>query len=203
MAMLNQHGHRLRIRDPKIISNLSWLTPSWHFHLRIELRTRDGFLCTLHLLLKLSPESRCPKVSWLSCHWVFRKFETTILKRCLNSWTILDCKEILHAVHIQSRFIAWDDIVGNTFFPNAQRGFPFHFGGLGVPVSLWGSGGKAVFAQFCVCGRNRPQAFATVCVTAVRLSSCANASGVLPKVCQIDSRHRSFIGVSRGGVSVK
>ena len=26
----------------------------------------------------------------------------------------------------------------------------------------WGSGGEAVFAKFCVCGRNRPQPFATV-----------------------------------------
>ena len=26
----------------------------------------------------------------------------------------------------------------------------------------WGSGGEAVFAKFCVCGRNRPQPFASV-----------------------------------------
>ena len=26
----------------------------------------------------------------------------------------------------------------------------------------WGSGGEAVFAKFCVCGRNRSQPFATV-----------------------------------------
>ena len=26
----------------------------------------------------------------------------------------------------------------------------------------WGSGGEAVFAKFCVCGRNRRQVFATV-----------------------------------------
>ena len=31
-----------------------------------------------------------------------------------------------------------------------------------VPVSLWGSGGEAVFAKICVCGRNRSQPPATV-----------------------------------------
>ena len=59
-----------------------------------------------------------------------------------------------------------------------------------VPVSLWGSGGKAVFAKCCVCVRNRPQPSATVrnvCVRAVRLSLCANATGVVSKVSQVDS----------------
>ena len=37
--------------------------------------------------------------------------------------------------------------------------------------------GKAVFARCCVCGRNRPQPFATVCVRAVRLSTVASAAG--------------------------
>ena len=50
----------------------------------------------------------------------------------------------------------------------------------------WGSGGEAVFAKFCVCDRNRSQPFATVCVTAVRLSTVASASGVVQKACQID-----------------
>ena len=50
----------------------------------------------------------------------------------------------------------------------------------------WGSGGEAVFAKFCVFGRNRSQPFATVCVTAVRLSTVASASGVVQKACQID-----------------
>ena len=31
-----------------------------------------------------------------------------------------------------------------------------------VPVSLWGSGGEAVFAKCCVCVRNRSQPSATV-----------------------------------------
>ena len=31
-----------------------------------------------------------------------------------------------------------------------------------VPVSLWGLGAEGVFARRCVCGRNRPQPFATV-----------------------------------------
>ena len=50
----------------------------------------------------------------------------------------------------------------------------------------WGSGGEAVFAKFCVFGRNRSQVFATACVRAVRLSTVASASGVVQKACQID-----------------
>ena len=50
----------------------------------------------------------------------------------------------------------------------------------------WGSGGAAVFAKFCVCVRNRRQPFATVCVRAVRLSTWASASGVVPKACQVE-----------------
>ena len=58
-----------------------------------------------------------------------------------------------------------------------------------VPVSLWGCGGEAVFAENCVSAtvRNRPQPFATVCVSAVRLSTVASASGVVLKACQVDS----------------
>ena len=66
----------------------------------------------------------------------------------------------------------------------------------------WGSGGEAVFAKSCVCDRNRSQPSATVRVRAVRLSTVASASGVLQKVCQIDSCRRSYIGVCRGGVCV-
>ena len=40
----------------------------------------------------------------------------------------------------------------------------------------WGSGGEAVFAKFCVCGRNRSQVSATVCGSAVRLSTVASVS---------------------------
>ena len=50
----------------------------------------------------------------------------------------------------------------------------------------WGSGGEAVFAKFCVCVRNRPQPSATACVSAVRLSTVASASGVVMKACQVD-----------------
>ena len=45
-----------------------------------------------------------------------------------------------------------------------------------VPVSLWGSGGEAVFAKSCVCGRNRRQMSATLCVSAVTLSTLASAA---------------------------
>ena len=51
----------------------------------------------------------------------------------------------------------------------------------------WGSGGEAVFAKFCVCVRNHRQPSATVCGDAVRLSTVASASGVVPKACQVDS----------------
>ena len=64
----------------------------------------------------------------------------------------------------------------------------------------WGSGGEAVFAKFCVCVRNRSQVFATVCGTAVRLSTVASASGGVQKLCRIESCRRSYIGVCRGGV---
>ena len=51
---------------------------------------------------------------------------------------------------------------------------------------IWGCGGEAVFAESCVCVRNRSQPFATVCVTAVRLSTVASASGLVLKVCEVD-----------------
>ena len=68
----------------------------------------------------------------------------------------------------------------------------------------WGSGGDAVFAKFCVCVRNRRQPSATVCVRAVRLSTVANASGGVPKACQVESLSPQllYIGVCRGGVCV-
>ena len=40
---------------------------------------------------------------------------------------------------------------------------------------IWGSGGEAVFAESCVYVGNRSRATATVCVTAVRLSTVASA----------------------------
>ena len=66
---------------------------------------------------------------------------------------------------------------------------------------IWGSGGEAVFAESCVYVRNRPRTVATVCVTAVRLSTVASASGVVPKACQVDSCRRRYIGICRGGVN--
>ena len=35
---------------------------------------------------------------------------------------------------------------------------------------IWGSGGEAIFAKFCVCVRNHSQRSVTVCGTTVRLS---------------------------------
>ena len=60
-----------------------------------------------------------------------------------------------------------------------------------VPVSLWGSGGEAAFAKsfafVCATVRNHRQPSSTVCMSAVRLSLCADAAGVVQKVCQVDS----------------
>ena len=64
----------------------------------------------------------------------------------------------------------------------------------------WGSGGEAVFAEFCVCVRNRSQVSATVCVSAVRLSTVASVSGVVSKACQVELWRHSYIGVCSGGV---
>ena len=44
-----------------------------------------------------------------------------------------------------------------------------------------------MFAESCVGVRNRLQPFATVCVSAIRLSTVASASGVVPKSCQVNS----------------
>ena len=65
---------------------------------------------------------------------------------------------------------------------------------------IWGSGGEAVFAESCVYVRNRSRATATVCVRAVRLSTVASASGVIPKACQVDSCRHIYIGVCSGDV---
>ena len=77
------------------------------------------------------------------------------------------------------------------FFPNAySEGSRF----------TWGSGGEAAFAKFCVFGRNRSQVSATVCVSAVRLSTVASVSGVVSKACQVELWRHSYIGVCSGGV---
>ena len=74
--------------------------------------------------------------------------------------------------------ISWDILKFETIFPECVAR---------VPVSLWGSGGEAVFAKSCVCVRNRsqpsatvrnsPQPPATVCMRAIRLSTVASAAG--------------------------
>ena len=48
---------------------------------------------------------------------------------------------------------------------------------------IWG---EVAFAKSCVCVRNRPQPSATVCMSAVRLSTVASASGVVPKARQVE-----------------
>ena len=66
-------------------------------------------------------------------------------------------------------------------FPECVARVPVSFGGLGVRLCLR----KVVSMSATV--RNRPHTFATVCVTAVRLSTVASAPGVIPKACQVDS----------------
>ena len=56
----------------------------------------------------------------------------------------------------------------------------------------WGSGGESVSttvrnrSQPFATVRNRRQVFATACVSTVRLSTVASASGVVPKACQVE-----------------
>ena len=66
-------------------------------------------------------------------------------------------------------------------FPECVARVPVSFGGLGVRLCS-----RKVVSVFATV-RNRPQPSATVCVSAVRLSTVASASGVVPEVCQVDS----------------
>ena len=61
-----------------------------------------------------------------------------------------------------------------TFFPECVARVPVSLGGLGAGLC-------------CQVLRLRSQPTATVCVRAVRLSTVANASGGVPKACQVDS----------------
>ena len=63
-------------------------------------------------------------------------------------------------------------------------------------LGVWGQG--CVRQELCLCA----QPFASVCVSAVRLSTVAIASGVVPKAYQVDSCRRRYIGVCRGAVCV-
>ena len=65
-------------------------------------------------------------------------------------------------------------------FPECVARVPVSLGGLGVRLC------SPSFAFATATVRNRSQPSATVCVTAVRLSTVASASGVVQKACQID-----------------
>ena len=52
-------------------------------------------------------------------------------------------KALLHSLRDNER-----TLLKSMFFPECVAR---------VPVSLWGSGGEAVFAESCVCARNRSQ----------------------------------------------
>ena len=67
------------------------------------------------------------------------------------------------------------------FFPECVARVPVSFGGLGVRLCS-----RKVVSMFATV-RNRSPTTATVCVSAVRLSTVASAPGVIPKACQVDS----------------
>ena len=75
-------------------------------------------------------------------------------------------------------------------FPVLYFTFPFPECVARVPVSFGGVGAgpcSPIVVSVSATVRNRPQPSATVCVSAVRLSTVASASGVVPKACQVDS----------------
>ena len=83
----------------------------------------------------------------------------------------------------------------HTFlFPECVARVPVSLGGLGVRLCS----PKVAFATATVGNRSQPSA--TVCGDAVRLSTVASASEGVQKLCQIESRRRSFIGVCTGRV---
>ena len=84
--------------------------------------------------------------------------------------------------------------IRELIFPECVARVPVSFGGLGVRLCSR----KVVSMSATV--HNRSQATATVCVSAVRLSTVASASGAAPKACQVESWRHSYIGVCRGGV---
>ena len=81
-----------------------------------------------------------------------------------------------------------------VIFPECVARVPVSLGGLGVRLC------SPSFAFSVATVRNRRQVFATACGDAVRLSTVASVSGVVPKACQVESWRRSYIGVCRGGV---
>ena len=116
--------------------------------------------------------------------------------------------------HHLARSICYDVTAGITqskifsVFPECAARVPVSLGGLGVRLCS----PKVAFAAQPFATRQPSATFATVCVTAVRLSTVASAPrGGLKSVssslvasqfyvCESDLRRRSFIGVCRGGV---
>ena len=71
-------------------------------------------------------------------------------------------------------------VIYMILFPECVARVPVSFGGLGVRLCS-----RKVVSVFATV-RNRPQPSATVCVTAVRLSTVASASGLVLKACEVD-----------------
>ena len=68
-----------------------------------------------------------------------------------------------------------------SLFPECVARVPVSLGGLGVRLC------SPSFAFAVATVRKCPQVSATACVSAVRLSTVASVSGVVPKACQVDS----------------
>ena len=77
-------------------------------------------------------------------------------------------------------FVFFYDVIYTVFFPECVARVPVSFGGLGVRLCS-----RKVVSMFATV-RNRSPTTATVCVTAVRLSTVASAPGVVLKACQVD-----------------
>ena len=82
--------------------------------------------------------------------------------------------------HLSIHLSIYPSIYTFLFFPECVGRVPVSLGGLGVRLC------SPSFAFAFATVRNRRQPFATVCVTAVRLSTVASASGVVLKTCQVD-----------------
>ena len=97
--------------------------------------------------------------------------------------------EKLFKKHVNSNFRTITQV-----FPECVARVPVSLGGLGVRLC------SPSFAFAVATVRKCSQPSATVRVSAVRLSTVASVSGVVPKACQVELWRRSYIGVCSGGV---
>ena len=143
----------------------------------------------------------CEALNWKSCRKALDRWWTC--KNCIWSSTETTWEQRLwwpgkFLVRWHSPYCNYDMKSKDWKMPASKATFSrMRSEGSRFTLGVWGQG---CVRPICVCSRNRPQPSPTVCVRAVRLSTGASASGVVPKVCQVDSCRRSFIGICRGGV---